>query len=102
MTEEGILEHPEFRKALSDLGMAEVWVAPPFDGVFKFDQGAGDRFSAIMKALADESGYSELDYAPIVPIGHSACASYPWNFAAWNPGRTLASSPCMAMRHLLT
>lgn len=90
MIEESILEHPEFRKTLSDLGIAEVWVAPPFDGVFRFDQGAGDRFSAIMKALAEESGYPELSYAPVVPMGHSACASYPWNFAAWNPGRTLA------------
>ena len=27
---------------------------------------------------------------PIVPLGHSAMATYPWNFAAWNPDRTLA------------
>jgi hypothetical protein len=26
----------------------------------------------------------------VVPIGHSAAATYPWNFAAWNPGRALA------------
>ena len=90
MIEESIFEDPEFRKTLSELGMAEVWVAPPFDVVFRFDQGAGDRFDAIMNALAAASGYSELSYAPVVPIGHSACASYPWNFAAWNPGRTLA------------
>ena len=90
MIEQTILEDPDFRKALSDLGMAEVWVAPQFDGVFRFDQGAGDRFNAIMKALADESGYSELSDAPAIPMGHSAAASYPWNFAAWNPGRTLA------------
>src|SRR5262249_15883892 len=38
-----------------------------------------------------ESGYTELEFAPIVPIGHSAMASYPWNFAAWNPKRTLAA-----------
>jgi hypothetical protein len=90
MIEQGILEHPEFRKTLADLSIAEVWVAPPFDGVFKFDQGAGERFTAIMKALADDSGYSELSDAPVIPMGHSACASYPWNFAAWNPARTLA------------
>jgi hypothetical protein len=90
MIEEGIFAHPDFRAALSQLGMAEVWVAPPFDGVFDFNQGAGDRFDAMMKSLATESGYTELAFAPVVPIGHSACASYPWNFAAWNPGRTLA------------
>jgi hypothetical protein len=44
----------------------------------------------MMGALADESGYAELATTPVIPIGHSACASYPWNFAAWNPTRTLA------------
>jgi hypothetical protein len=90
MLEEGVLEHPIFRKTLTDLGMAEVWVAPPFDFVFDFNRGAGERFNNMMVTLAKESGYQELQLAPIVPIGHSACASYPWNFAAWNPQRTLA------------
>src|SRR5207302_5664662 len=31
-----------------------------------------------------------LESAPIIPIGHSAHASYPWNFAARLPQRTLA------------
>jgi hypothetical protein len=43
-----------------------------------------------MKLLGAESGYSELAFTPIVPLGHSACATYPWNCAAWNPSRTLA------------
>jgi hypothetical protein len=90
MIEQGILEHPHLRETLADLGIAEVWIAPPLTGVFDFNQGAGDKFNAMMKALADVSGYGELEFAPIVPLGHSACASYPWNFAAWNPDRTLA------------
>jgi|GEM_PF-92034 len=90
MIEQGILEHPAFRKTLAELGIAEIWVAPPFDNVFRFDQGAGDQFNAMMKALAVASGYQELEFAPIVPLGHSACASYSWNFAAWKPDRTLA------------
>ena len=90
MIEGGILEHSAMREALGRLGIAEVWVAPPFDRRFLFDQGAGERFDAMMRALADDSGYGELAFAPIVPLGHSACASYPWNFAAWNPARTLA------------
>ena len=90
MIEQGILEHPDFRRTLGDLGIAEVWIAPPFDNVFHFDQGAGDKFNAMMKGLADASGYRELEFAPIIPLGHSACASYPWNFSAWNPARTLA------------
>lgn len=90
MIEQGILEHATMRRTLAALGIAEVFIAPPFDHVFQFDRGAGERFDAIMRTLADESGYTELATAPVVPIGHSACASYPWNFAAWNPGRTLA------------
>jgi hypothetical protein len=90
MTEEGVLEHPQFRKTMTELGFAEVWVSPGFNFVFDFNNGAGDQFNNMMKALAQESGYTELEFAPVVPIGHSAAASYPWNFAAWNPGRTLA------------
>ena len=90
MIEQGIFAHPVFRDALARLGMAEVWIAPVVDPVFRFDEGAGEKFDAMMRSLAEESGYSELKFAPVIPIGHSACASYPWNFAAWNPGRTLA------------
>jgi len=90
MIEQGILEHPLMRKTLAKLGFAEVWAVPYFDATFDFNRGAGDHFDKAMAALADESGYEELRHAPIVPLGHSACATFPWNFAAWNPGRTLA------------
>jgi hypothetical protein len=90
MIEQGILEHPDFRRTLVSLDIAEVFIAPPFDFIFRFDKDAGERFNDTMQRLADVSGYSELNGAPVVPVGHSACASFPWNFAAWNPGRTLA------------
>ncbi|QDA62622.1 hypothetical protein FHG12_16820 [Hymenobacter jejuensis] len=90
MLEEGVLEHPEFRAELARLGIAEVWVTPGINVVFDFQHGAGEQFEGMMQALAAASGYQELAEAPVVPIGHSALASYPWNFAAWNPGRTLA------------
>jgi hypothetical protein len=83
MEEEPIPEHPVFRQAMSDLGFAEVWITPGLDLQFRFDKGAGEHFDEAMSLLADASGYSELQSAPIVPIGHSAAASYPWNFAAW-------------------
>lgn len=90
MQEEPILEHPMFRQALEEIGFAEIWVAPTFDRNFRFDQGAGQRFDAMMARLAEESGYSELTNVPVVPVGHSAAASLPWYFAAWKPERTLA------------
>lgn len=90
MLEEGILEHPIFRKEMASLGFAEVWVTPGFDLIFDFENGAGVHFNEMLESLAEVSGYKELAFAPVVPIGHSAAASYPWNFAAWDPDRTLA------------
>ena len=91
MLEEGILEHPALRNAMADTSVAAVWVTPAFDGHFNFDNGAGEVFEKMMAALAAESGYKELAFAPAIPIGHSAMASYPYHFAAWQPQRTAAA-----------
>lgn len=90
MLEEGILENKTFRKSMSRLGFAEIWVSPAFDISFNFNENAPEILDGMMKDLAEQSGYSELISVPVIPIGHSALASYPWNFAAWNPERTLA------------
>lgn len=90
MTEETIFENPKFRKEMAKLGIAIVWVSPGFDMKFDFNNGADKVFENIMNNLASVSGYAELQFAPIIPIGHSAYATYPWNFAASNPARTLA------------
>tara|TARA_Y100001933_G_C19015263_1_gene571273 strand:+ start:21635 stop:23311 length:1677 start_codon:yes stop_codon:yes gene_type:complete len=90
MIEQGILEHPTMRRALSELSMGQVWVVPNLDYVFDPAGDAGERFEKMINALAQESGYSELQHTPVVTLGHSANATWPWNFAAWNPDRTLA------------
>jgi hypothetical protein len=91
MEEISILENPKFRTALAEMNFAEVWVAPFFDHLFRFNEGAGDTFNDFMNRLADESGYAELSYVPVAPLGHSAAASWPYYFAAWNPNRTLCA-----------
>lgn len=90
MEELSILQNTKFRKSMSDLGFAEVWVAPSFDHLFLFNKGAGETFNGMMNDLAGSSGYGELKNAPVVGIGHSAAASWPYYFGAWNSGRTLA------------
>ena len=90
MEEEAIFENPRFRRRMAELDFAIIWVTPAWDLFFRFDKGADKAFDEMMDALAAESGYSELAAAPVVPLGHSAAASYPWNFAALRPERTLA------------
>jgi hypothetical protein len=90
MEEISILLNPSFRKTMAEIGFAEVWVSPSFNHQFNFKQGAGELFNAFMDSLAVISGYAELHEVPIVGLGHSAAASWPYYFAAWNPARTLA------------
>ena len=90
MTEETLFENPLFRERLSKTGIALVWITPGWNQRWDITTGCQEAFEKMMEDFANVSGYSELKYAPIVPLGHSAMATYPWNFAAWNPDRTLA------------
>lgn len=90
MLEEGILEHREFRKKMSKLGIAEIWITPGLDQRWDEINKPQLAFDEMMNTLANVSGYEELKFAPIIPIGHSAMATFPWNFAAQNNDRTLA------------
>lgn len=90
MCEETLFDCPDFRQTLSELGFAIVWLTPGVSQQWKVEDGCQEAFRQMMNDLAVESGYSELKNVPIVPIGHSAMATFPWNFAAWNAERTLA------------
>lgn len=90
MEEISILINPSFRKSMARIGFAEIWVSPSFNHLFNFKEGAGETFNALIDSLAKVSGYAELRYAPIIGLGHSAAASWPYYFAAWAPERTLA------------
>lgn len=91
MEEEQIFEHPVFRKTLAELDFAVIWVTPAIDLFFRFDRGSVGKFDEMLDSLAAESGYGELPLVPVVPLGHSAAASSPWNWAAWAPQRILAA-----------
>ncbi|MFS2217825.1 hypothetical protein ACCD08_25255 [Telluria sp. Tellsp104] len=91
MQEEPILEHPVFRREMAALCFGEVWVTPAMgSNHFRFDRGAGAMLDRLMAALAERSGYTGLARAPLVPLGHSAMASFGWDMAAWAPQRVLA------------
>ena len=90
MCEETIFEHPAFRERMSDLGFAVIWITPGIDQRWDISNDCQKYFETMMNDLAEVSGYSELKNVPVIPLGHSAMATFPWNFAAWNPDRTLA------------
>ena len=92
MLEQPILEHPKFRETLQKLDFAAVWIAPSlFGSAFDFkDPEKAAAVGKMFEDLAKLSGYEELATAPLVGIGHSAMANFPWELAAWKPERALA------------
>lgn len=91
MLEEPLFENQTFRAALGELGIAEIWISPSLGGQSRFGECEQAHFEEMFRLLAEESGYSELAHAPVVPVGHSALADFPYLFAAQWPGRTLAA-----------
>ena len=89
MNEETLFTSERFRSRMAELGTALVWVAPGFGQEWDVRQEIQAPFDDMLKRLAIESGHGELATAPLIPFGHSAQATMPWNFAAWNPDRTL-------------
>lgn len=89
MTEEALLRSDRFRQQIKEMGGALIWVAPWFSQNWSPVTGCQQTFEEMMVGLAGQSGHPEMATVPIVPFGHSAQATFPWNFAAWNPNRTL-------------
>lgn len=88
MTEEVLFRSERFKSRMDSLGVAMAFVQR---GSQNWDTGSGcqERFDSIIAAFAAGTGHAEIMTAPIIPFGHSAQATFPWNFAAWNPDRTL-------------
>lgn len=89
MTEEMLYKIPSFQQRMKALDIALVWVAPWFSRNWDPSTGCQQTFEEMMVGLAGQSGHKELESCPIIPFGHSAQATFPWNFAAWNNNRTL-------------
>ena len=88
MTEEVLFRSKSFCRAMDGLGVAMAFVQR---GSQNWDPATGcqQRFEALMEDFARGTEHPEIASAPVIPFGHSAQATFPWNFAAWNPERTL-------------
>ena len=88
MTEEELFRSREFCRGMDSLGVAMAFVQRGSQN-WDLSKGCQERFEQIMQAFAEGTEHPEIASAPIIPFGHSAQATFPWNFAAWNPDRTL-------------
>lgn len=88
MTEEVLFRSKRFCERMDSLGVAMAFIQ---SGSQNWDvkEGCQERFEIIMEDFAKGTGHPEIATAKIIPFGHSAQATFPWNFAAWNPERTL-------------
>ena len=88
MTEDVLFRSNAFCREMDRLGVAMAFVQR---GSQNWDPATDcqSRFEALMADFARGTGHPEIEKAPVIPFGHSAQATFPWNFAAWNPERTL-------------
>lgn len=88
MTEEVLFRSERFTAMMDSLGVAMAFVQ---QGSQDWDvkKGCQERFERIISNFANGTGHPEITDSPVIPFGHSAQATFPWNFAAWNPDRTL-------------
>ena len=88
MTEEVLFRSTLFTHKMDSLGVAMAFIQ---QGSQNWDvtKGCQERFEQIIRHFAEGTAHPEILDAPIIPFGHSAQATFPWNFAAWNPERTL-------------
>lgn len=88
MTEEVLFRSKPFTDKMDSLGVAMAFIQRGSQN-WDTSDGCQERFEGIIKDFAEKTGHKEISDAPIIPFGHSAQATFPWNFAAWNPDRTL-------------
>jgi hypothetical protein len=104
MLERPMFEDPEIRAAVADSGMAIVWISPGAwpnkmsspvqpELSFKPKEDAIAGLQRVLSGLARESGYGEIEFAPLLVTGHSAASPFVWGMAAALPERVFAALP---------
>jgi hypothetical protein len=101
-----ILQHPAVRRVCAAQGIAQILLTPWSEDIGKVmlkdlaydftDPARTAIFDGYLKALADLSHHPELNVAPLVPLAHSAFASFPCEVAARDPERCLMAIPIKA------
>lgn len=88
MTEEVLFRSEKFLNKMDSMGVAMAFVQRGSQN-WHPDTDCQQRFENIIQDFASGTSHPEICDAPVIPFGHSAQATFPWNFAAWNPQKTL-------------
>jgi hypothetical protein len=93
MLERNWLEDPIVRATAAEEGLGIVYLAGRDPGItWEMKPGAAEAMTRMFDDLAQESGYGEIAFAPIIWLGHSFHGRT-WIFAAAMPDRTIAVMP---------
>jgi hypothetical protein len=103
MQEEYLFMNDAFRKNLADLDLGIVWIfpgfaiaagndQPPLSGPWPNGEQGQKDIVKVLSDLAKESGYPEIQYAPLLPIAHSAASPFVWGISRWSD-RVFAGIP---------
>lgn len=96
LLERNWLEDPIIRKAAAEEGLGIIWLGGGGREVTltaNLNPGESDKLLEMLKDLSVESGYREIEYAPIISMGHSANGQFSWNVPNWDPERCIAAIP---------
>jgi hypothetical protein len=97
MQEEPFFQDALIRKTCAECGLGIVWFSPGDDmgaHVYKtFSPGAADGVQKALADLAVESGYSEIENAPLLVTAHSASTPFIWGMADPFASRVFALLP---------
>jgi hypothetical protein len=112
MEEQPMFEDPVIRAACTAANLAIVWIAPGYatpDNVHPnmcltldpgnsnmlagaipsgktADQECADELASVLTQLATKSGYTEIQFAPMILVGHSAATPFVWSRSVYNSG----------------
>lgn len=104
MLEKLMFQNGDFRDACAAADIAIVYIAPGSVTIhkeeepalalsFKDPKAAIAQLQDVLNGFASASGYQELRYAPLIPVGHSAATPFVWGYTYYNPDRCIACIP---------
>ncbi len=88
--EKSILRGSAFRKACREMNLGILYAAPHFDAVFNWvGRDSARRLQNALAELARKTGHPEIEFAPLLTVGHSTGGIFCRNVAYWKPERVI-------------